>query len=91
MGGNRDGADGEEVMRRYVGNKAVAARRAEARGTLTLLRLWEASKVLDDNDNNSNTNNNNSSSNNNNSLIIHLLHHILFSNSKSVQDGFKRE
>lgn len=30
VGGNRDGADGEEVMRRYVGNKADPARRVEA-------------------------------------------------------------
>lgn len=30
MGGNRDGTDGQEVMRRYVGNKAVPGRRVEA-------------------------------------------------------------
>lgn len=30
VGGSRDAADGEEVMRRYVGNKAVPARRVEA-------------------------------------------------------------
>lgn len=30
VGGSRDGADKEEVMRRYVGNKAVPARRVEA-------------------------------------------------------------
>lgn len=30
VGGSRDGADREEVMRRYVGNKAVPARRVEA-------------------------------------------------------------
>lgn len=31
VGGSRDGADGEEVMRRYVRNKAVPARRVEAK------------------------------------------------------------
>lgn len=30
VGGSRNGADGEEVMRRYVGNKAVPGRRVEA-------------------------------------------------------------
>lgn len=65
-------------MRRYVGNKAVPARRAEAGGaaggSFTLLRLWEATEVLADSDNYSKTKINNSSSNyNNNSLIIHCI------------------
>lgn len=30
VGGSRDGADLEDVMRRYVGNKAVSARQVEA-------------------------------------------------------------